>query len=81
MESELYAPVYARMRTHDGELDIGRAELGTPVVNVLDPLLVVAEAIRGYTDELHIALLEVRRPTDIKALTCIPWPLMLMPTG
>lgn len=65
MQSGLYALICAGMNTHDRELDVGWAVLGTPVVDVLDPLLVVAQAVRRDTDEFHIALLEIRRPTGV----------------
>ena len=63
MYSGRYALVYKRTWTHDGELDVGRAVLGAPVVDIIDPLLVVTEAVGGDANQLHIALLEVRRPT------------------
>ena len=50
--------------TYDRELNIRRAELAAPVVDVRDPLLVVGQAVRGEPNELHVALLEVRRPAD-----------------
>lgn len=44
--------------TYDGVLDVG----GAILVDVLDPLVVVGEAVGGDTNELHVALREVRRP-------------------
>ena len=45
--------------THDGVLDIGRSNLGTERVNVLDPFMVLLEAISGDTNDLDVSLLEV----------------------
>ena len=50
------------MEAYDGELDVGRAELVPPVVDILDPFLVVVEAVGGDANELHTALLEVGCP-------------------
>ncbi len=53
-----------RQKTHDWVLDICGSELATIVVDVLHPPLVVLEAVRRDTDELHAALLKVGRPAD-----------------
>ena len=45
--------------THDGELDIGRGNFAAEGVDVLDPLMVLLEAISGDTNDLDVSLLEV----------------------
>ena len=50
--------------TYDGELDVCGTILSAPLIDILNPLLVVREAIRGNTDQLYAALLKVRRPED-----------------
>lgn len=52
------------MSAHDRVLHVRRA----PLVDVLDPLVVVLEAVGGDADELHVALREVRGPV----IQC-PW--------
>ena len=45
--------------THDGELDIGRGNFAAEGVDVLNPLMVLLEAISGDTNDLDVSLLEV----------------------
>lgn len=45
--------------THDGVLDIGGSDLGAERVNVLDPFMMLLEAIGRDANDLYISLLEV----------------------
>jgi len=40
----------------DRELDVGRADLGTEFVDVLDPFVVILKTVGRDTDDLHVAL-------------------------
>ena len=47
---------------YDGEVNSGGSELSTPFLDVLGPLVVVLETVGGDSDDLYIALREVRCP-------------------
>ena len=48
--------------THDGELHIRRARgLAAVLVDVLDPVVVLLQVVRGDANDLYVALLEVLR--------------------
>lgn len=55
--------------TYDGEAHGRGGELAAPLLDVLRPLLVVLEAVGRNTDDLHVALREVRRPADPRSTT------------
>lgn len=50
--------------SYNGELNIGRTELAAKRVDVLHPLVVLLETVRGDTDHLDIALRKVGGATS-----------------
>ena len=50
--------------TYDGELDVRRAVFRAPLIDILNPLLVIRKAVGGDTDELYATLLKVGRPGE-----------------
>jgi hypothetical protein len=48
-------------RAHDGELDIGGSCFGAILVDVLDPFLMIAQVVRGDSDNLDAPFLEFLR--------------------
>jgi hypothetical protein len=57
--------------THDGKLHIGRAKLGSVLVDILYPLVMLLESICGYSNNLYIPFREIIRATsDLPELGC-----------
>jgi len=51
--------------TRDGELNVGGSvNLRAIVIDILDPVMMVCEAISGDADDLHVALFEVLSATS-----------------
>jgi hypothetical protein len=56
-------------RTHNRELHIGRAYLGSILVDILDPFVVALQSIRGNADDFDVSLCEVFcAPSDFSEL-------------
>ena len=47
--------------TYNGEADGGGREPATPLLDILGPFVVILEAVGRDTDDLYIALSEIRR--------------------
>jgi hypothetical protein len=55
--------------THDRELDVSRANLGSIVVDILDPVVVALQPVSRNTDDFDVSLCEVFcAPSDFPEL-------------
>jgi hypothetical protein len=60
--------------THDRELHVGRADLGSILVDILDPFVVLCQSVRRNTNEFDVSLSEVfRAPGDFTELGRAHW--------